>query len=138
MIEYCTTITHCTSPNYSHAKFNFIPNLLLLEKKKILLSEKDVFSCQFEDICTSTCDVVSKGSFLPSALVGAYGEGIVMPTLRLLSTIAENGSAKVIFQQIVRSGVLLPVTDMLRDAMVGKELKFMSNSPIVILSVSSH
>jgi hypothetical protein len=86
--------------------------------KKILLSEKDVFSCQFEDICTSTCDVVSKGSFLPSALVGAYGEGIVMPTLRLLSTIAENGSAKVIFQQIVRSGVLLPVTDMLRDAMV--------------------
>ncbi len=89
-------------------------------KNDIFSVEKDIFSCQFEDVCTSACDVVSKNNFLAPALVGAYGEGIVMPTLRLLSTIAANASSKKIHKQIVRSGALLPVTDILRDAMVGE------------------
>lgn len=82
--------------------------------------EKDVFSIQFQEICLSACEIISKNSFLPSALVGAFGEGAVMPTLRLVSAIAENGSTQRVHQQLVRSGVLLPVTDMLRDAMNGK------------------
>ena len=43
-----------------------------------------------------------------------------MPTLRLVSTVAQNGSSKRVHQQFVRSGVLLPLTDMLRDAMNGE------------------
>jgi len=81
--------------------------------------EKDVFSTQFEEICLSASEIISKNSFLPSALVGAFGEGSVMPTLRIVSTVAENGASKSIHKQLVRSGVLLPLTDMLRDAMNG-------------------
>jgi len=57
---------------------------------------------------------------LPSALVGVFGEGSAMPTLRIVSVVAENGLTKRVHQQLVRSGVLLPLTDMLRDAMNGK------------------
>lgn len=84
--------------------------------------EKDVFSTQFQEICVSASEIISKNSFLPSALVGAFGEWAVMPTLRMVATIAENGSSKRVQQQIVRSGVLLPLTDMLKDAMTGKIL----------------
>jgi hypothetical protein len=82
--------------------------------------EKDVFSTQFEEICVSASDIISKNSFLPSTLVGAFGEGSVMPALRLVSTVAENGHCKRVNQQLVRSGVLTPLTDMLRDAMNSK------------------
>jgi hypothetical protein len=81
--------------------------------------DKDVFSCQFEEVCLSTCEIITKSSFLASCLVGAYGEGSIMPTLRLASTIAENGPEST-HQMLARSGVLLPVADMLRDALVGK------------------
>ena len=89
--------------------------------KKDMLSpeEKDVFSCQFEEVCISACDIVTKNSFLASSLVGAYGEGSIMPTIRLASAIAENGPERT-HQLLARCGVLLPVSDMLRDALVGE------------------
>jgi len=74
--------------------------------------DKDVFSCQFEEVCLSTCEIITKSSFLASCLVGAYGEGSIMPTLRLASTIAENGPEST-------HQMLAPVADMLRDALVG-------------------
>ena len=81
--------------------------------------DKDVFSCQSEEVCFSTCEIITKSSFLASCLVGAYGEGSIMPTLRLASAIAENGT-KQTHQMLARSGILLPVADMLRDALVGE------------------
>lgn len=42
-----------------------------------------------------------------------------MPTLRLASAIAENGTEQT-HQMLARSGILLPVADMLRDALVGE------------------
>jgi len=80
-------------------------------------TEKDIFSTQLQEICISTCDVISKNSFLPAALVGSFGEGAILPTLRVLSTVAENSSTTSVHRQIIRSGVLLPVTDMLKEAM---------------------
>ena len=44
-----------------------------------------------------------------------------MPTLRLTSAIAENGPEHT-HQKLARCGVLLPIADMLRDALVGKFL----------------
>ena len=81
--------------------------------------EKDVFSCQFEEICMSTCEIIVKHSFLTSSLVGAFGEQCIMPTLRLASAIAENGPEKT-HGMLANSGILLPAADMLRDALVGK------------------
>lgn len=80
--------------------------------------DKDVFSCQFEEICLSTCEIITKQSFLTSCLVGAYGEGSVMPTLRLTSAIAENGPERT-HQLLANSGILVSTADMLRDALVG-------------------
>ena len=79
--------------------------------------EKDVFSCQFEEICISTCDMITKNSFLATCLVGAYGEGSIMPTIRLASAIGENG-LETTHQLLARSGILSPIADMLRDALV--------------------
>lgn len=82
----------------------------------------DVFSTQFQEVCTSTCDIVAKSNFLPSALVGAFGEALAMPTLRLVSSLADNASTKRSHQQLVRSGVLGVLADMLRNAMNGKSI----------------
>lgn len=79
--------------------------------------DKDVFSCQFEEICLSTCEIITKQSFLTSCLVGAYGEGSVMPTLRLVSAIAENGPERT-HQLLANSGIIVSTADMLRDALV--------------------
>jgi hypothetical protein len=90
-------------------------------------AEKDIFSTQFQEICISASDIISRHSFLPSALVGSLGEGVILPTLRILSTVAENSSTTSVHQQIIRSGVLLPLTDMLKEAMNGKfrQLKYL-------------
>lgn len=42
-----------------------------------------------------------------------------MPTIRLASAIGENGPEST-HQLLARSGILSPVSDMLRDGLVGK------------------
>ena len=63
--------------------------------------------------------MITKNSFLATCLVGAYGEGSIMPTIRLASAIGENGPEKT-HQLLARSGILSPIADMLRDALVCK------------------
>lgn len=74
--------------------------------------------------CISVCDVITKNSFLSSALVGIFGEGSVIPVLRLVSAIAEMGP-ETVHADLAQTGFLVPITDMLRDAVVGK--RFIQN-----------
>ena len=105
----------------------YLPSLMLdfftyyhsYVKNSLLPEEKDVFSCQFEEVSMSACEIITKNSFLVPCLVGAYGEGSVMLTLRLISAIAECGPERC-HQMLAGSGILLPIADMLRDALVGK------------------
>ncbi len=92
-------------------------NRLFFSQKGLSPEDKDVFSCQFEEICNSTCEMITKDSFLATCLVGAYGEGAIMPTIRLASAIGENGPEST-HQKLARCGILSPLADMLRDALV--------------------
>ena len=59
------------------------------------------------------------GSFLPSMLVGGFGEGSVLPALRLAMAMAQNGSMNLL-PRLAQCGILIPVGDILRVALVGE------------------
>jgi len=115
----------CGSRYCSFSSINLEGDKAVLQIDMLTPEEKDVFTCQFEEICVSTCDILTKSSFLASCLVGVSGEGSIMPMLRLISAIAENGPERS-DQMLARSGALLPVADMLRDAMVAGDFYIFS------------
>lgn len=80
---------------------------------------KEQFWNQFDEACTTTCNVLTMNSSLPSLLVGAYGEESVMPTLRLALATVEN-SLEGAGEKLARSGVIVPLSDILKDALSGK------------------
>jgi hypothetical protein len=93
-------------------------NKMIASKYSCTKKENDVFLDQFSEICIALSSVLLKmHSFITSALVGAFGEGSVMPMLRLLSVIALNGNVEVV-QQLSRSGIILPLCDMIKGATI--------------------
>ena len=80
---------------------------------------KEQFWNQFDETCTTACNALSISSSLPSLLVGAFGEGSVMPTLRLALATVEN-SLEGVGEKLARSGVIVPLSDILKDALSGK------------------
>jgi len=85
----------------------------------------------------SVCDVITKNSFLSSALVGMFGEGSVIPVLRLVSAIAEMGP-ETVHADLAQTGFLVPITDMLRDAVVVGDYSIFTAAIAVISSCGPH
>ena len=93
-------------------------NKMIASKYSCAIKENDVFSDQFTEICFATSTILAKmQNFITAALVGAFGEGSVMPMLRLLSVIALNGKSEVV-QQLSRSGIILPLCDIIKGATI--------------------
>jgi len=92
---------------------------------------------QVQMACISVCDVITKNSFLSSALVGIFGEGSVIPVLRLVSAIAEMGPDTV-HADLAQTGFLVPITDMLRDAVVAGDYAIFTAAIAVISSCGPH
>jgi hypothetical protein len=91
---------------------------MIASKYSCAIKENDVFSDQFTEICFAASTILAKmQNFITAALVGAFGEGSVMPMLRLLSVIALNGNSEVV-QQLSRSGIILPLCDMIKGATI--------------------
>ena len=63
------------------------------------------------------CSVLVNNSVLASALVGAFGEGSVLPALRLGLTLIQNGPLNV-HLKLASSGFLVPINDMLRNGLI--------------------
>lgn len=81
----------------------------------------DEFESRRKEVCKVACDVVIRGgrsgpALLPTLLVGGFGEGAVGSSLRLALAIAQNGS-KEQHSKLALSGLLVPVSDLLRTAL---------------------
>lgn len=106
--------------------------LLLVSSKK-----NHEYLSQVQMASISVCDVITKNSFLSSALVGMFGEGSVIPVLRLVSAIAETGP-ETVHADLARTGFLVPITDMLRDAVVAGDYSIFTAAIAVISSCGPH
>ena len=89
-----------------------------------------------QQICNVACDVVVRGghgapTLLPSMIVGGFGVGSVMASLRLALAIAQNGT-KEQHAKLAMSGILVPISDLLRSALsTGDIYKFSSSLALV-------
>ncbi|CAJ1956999.1 unnamed protein product [Cylindrotheca closterium] len=86
-----------------------------------LVSHNDDFAERRKEVCKVACDVVIRSgrsgpALLPTLLVGGFGEGAVSSSLRLSLAIAQNGS-KEQHMKLALSGILVPVSDILRAAL---------------------
>jgi hypothetical protein len=86
----------------------------------------DEFESRRKEVCKVACDVVIRGgrsgpALLPTLLVGGFGEGAVGSSLRLSLAIAQNGS-KEQHSKLAFSGLLIPVSDILRTALSAGDL----------------
>eukprot|EP00957_Ditylum_brightwellii_P134797 10277234-Ditylum_brightwellii.AAC.2 len=83
------------------------------------LTSEDDFSSRRHDACAAACDVLasdaSSNSFLPTVVIGGFGEGSVLSALRLVLAIVQNGPIH-LRPKLAESGVLIPLSDILRNA----------------------
>jgi hypothetical protein len=87
---------------------------------------EDEFESRRKEVCKVACDVVIRGgrsgpALLPTLLVGGFGEGAVGSSLRLALAIAQNGN-KEQHSKLALSGLLIPVSDILRTALSAGDL----------------
>jgi len=84
-------------------------------------SRNDDFAARRRDVCKVACEVVIRSgragpALLPTLLVGGFGECAVVSSLRLSLAIAQNGS-KEQHMKLALSGILVPISDILRAAL---------------------
>lgn len=94
---------------------------LFVKGDDFLVSHDDNFAGRRKEVCKVACDVVIRSgrsgpALLPTLLVGGFGEGAVSSSLRLSLAIAQNGS-KEEHMKLALSGILVPVSDILRTAL---------------------
>ena len=101
---------------------NFLSYMLLIRQETSSASDKD-FKPRRQEACSVACDVLvhrgRQGPFLPTMLVGGFGEATVNASLRLALTIAEHGSQEQ-HAKLAMSGILVPIGDSLRNALSSK------------------
>ena len=83
-------------------------------------------------MCKVACDIVIRSTqvgsaILPTMLIGGFGEGAVDASLRLALAIAQNGS-KDQHSKLASSGILVPVSDLLKSALSAGDLYRFSSS----------
>lgn len=108
----------------------------LVKGDNFLVLRSDEFVSRRTSICAAACDVVVRGSrsgppLVPTMLVGGFGEGTVLASLRLSLSIAQNGT-KEQHAKLAMSGILVPISDILRCALTAGDLyKFSSALTLV-------
>lgn len=98
----------------------------LIKGDNFLALREDEFVGRRRDICTAACEVVVRGgrngpALLPTMLVGGFGEGTLVASLRLSLAIAQNGT-KTQHAKLAHSGLLVPISDILRSALSNGDL----------------
>lgn len=99
-------------------------------------TRSDSYVTRRQEICNVACDVVVRGgrgepTLLPTMIVGGFGEGSVLASLRLALAIAQNGT-KEQHTKLASSGILVPISDLLRSALSrGDIYKFSSSLALV-------
>ncbi|KAL7539417.1 hypothetical protein ACHAXR_009278, partial [Thalassiosira sp. AJA248-18] len=85
--------------------------------------QQDQYSHLRQDASTMACEALTttknRGALLPSLLIGALGESLVVPVLRLTLSIAQNHHE--VRGELARSGMLVPVGDILQHSLSSGE-----------------
>ena len=105
-------------------------------QESFLETRNDPYVSRRQQICNVACDVVVRGGrsapiLLPSMIVGGFGLGSVVASLRLALAIAQNGT-KEQHAKLAMSGILVPISDLLRSALSNGDIyKFSSSLALV-------
>ena len=107
-----------------------------------LVVRVDAFESRRQDICKVACDIVIRGgqsgpALLPTLMVGGFGEGAVDASLRLALAIAQNGS-KDQHSKLAYSGILIPVSDILKAALSSGDIYRFSASLALVRVCGPH
>lgn len=107
-----------------------------LLQESFLVSRNDPYVGRRQEICSIACDIVVRDTrngpvLLPTMIVGGFGEGSVLASVRLALAIAQNGS-KEQHAKLAMSGVLVPISDLLRSALSGGNIYKFSSSLALI------
>ena len=121
-------------------ELNFISPFCLQES--FLSARSDQYVGKRKGICRVACDVIVRGgrsgpSLLPTMLVGGFGEGCVLSSLRLALAIGQNGSPDE-HAKLALSGILVPISDSLRTALSGGDLYRFSASLAMVRFCGPH
>ena len=107
-----------------------IPGSEYLAKIGDLTPKDDAFRVRKQEVCGVACDIIclsrqrGESSLLPAMLVGGFGEGTLLASLRLSLAVAQNGSTEQ-HAKLAMSGILVPISDSLRTALAqGDIFKF--------------
>lgn len=99
-----------------------IPGSEYLAKIGDLTPQENSFKVRKQEVCGVACDIIvmsqerGQSSLLPAMLVGGFGEGTLLASLRLSLAIAQNGSLEH-HAKLAMSGILVPISDSLRNAL---------------------
>ena len=99
-----------------------IPGSEYLSKSGDRTSHDTAFKTRKEEVCSVACDITvnskdrGQSSLLPAMLVGGFGEGTVLASLRLSLAIAQNGNTTQ-HAKLAMSGILVPISDLLKNAL---------------------
>jgi hypothetical protein len=95
---------------------------------------EDEFTSRRRDACVAVCAFMmgtDSSAALPSMLVGSYGEESVLPAMRLALALVQNGPMNV-HAQVGQSGILIPITDILKNALIeGERYPFSASISLV-------
>lgn len=111
-------------------------------QETFLSARNDQYVGKRKGICRVACDIVVRGgrsgpSLLPTMLVGGFGEGSVLSSMRLALAIAQNGS-KDEHAKLALSGILVPISDSLRSALSSGDLYRFSASLALVRFCGPH
>ena len=113
-----------------------------LYQENFLATRNDQYVGKRNDVCRVACDVVVRAgrsgpALLPTMLIGGFGEGAALSSLRLALAIAQNGS-KDEHAKLALSGLLVPVSDSLRAALNKGDLYRFSASLALVRFCGPH
>ncbi|CAB9527939.1 expressed unknown protein [Seminavis robusta] len=114
----------------------------LIKGENFLALRSDEYVSRRRDICSAACDVVVRSGragppLLPTMLVGGFGEGTVVASLRLSLAIAQNG-VKTQHAKLAHSGILVPISDILRSALSNGDLYKFSAALALVRNCGPH
>ena len=104
--------------------FACVPSSTTLSRGAIL-ENNGKYASLTQDICAMAIDSlrmnIDQDQLVPAVLIGTLGGSCVLPMLRLAHAIASNGPAQ-LRGELIRTGVLVPVADILQTSASGELL----------------
>jgi len=116
----CGAITGCFASGTIGSSTSCNDLHMVLKSSDFGALKSDKHSHLRRDASVMACEILTmrtdQGPFLPNVLIGTIGESCIVPALRLTLAVVQNGHEE-LRGEVVRSGMLIPLGDILQNAL---------------------